>query len=62
MGARVLARLAKVDVLVIDDWGLAPLKEQERRDMLDHPQESRPPWQPMTLGNVTFPVSQQAAP
>ena len=33
--ARVLARLAKVDVLVIDDWGLAPLKEQERRDMLE---------------------------
>ena len=33
--ARVLARLAKVDMLVIDDWGLAPLKEQERGDMLE---------------------------
>ena len=32
---RVLGRLAKVDVLVLDDWGLAPLREQERRDMLE---------------------------
>lgn len=32
---RLLARLAKVDVLVLDDWGLAPLKDQERRDLLE---------------------------
>jgi DNA replication protein DnaC len=32
---RVLGRLAKVDVLVLDDWGLAPLREQERRDVLE---------------------------
>jgi DNA replication protein DnaC len=32
---RLLSRLAKVDVLVLDDWGLAPLREQERRDMLE---------------------------
>jgi DNA replication protein DnaC len=32
---RVLGRLAKIDVLVLDDWGLAPLREQERRDMLE---------------------------
>lgn len=32
---RLLARLAKADVLVLDDWGLAPLKEQERRDLLE---------------------------
>src|ERR1019366_3420084 len=32
---RLLGRLAKVDVLVLDDWGLAPLREQERRDMLE---------------------------
>src|SRR5262249_54228921 len=31
----LLARLAKVDVLVIDDWGLAPPKEMERRDLLE---------------------------
>ena len=33
--SQLLARLAKVDVLVIDDWGLAPVKEQERRDLLE---------------------------
>ena len=33
--ARLLARLAKVDVLVLDDWGLAPLTERERRDLLE---------------------------
>jgi DNA replication protein DnaC len=32
---RLLGRLAKVDVLILDDWGLAPLREQERRDMLE---------------------------
>lgn len=33
--ARLLARLAKVDVLVLDDWGLAPPNERERRDLLE---------------------------
>ena len=28
----LLARLAKVDVLVVDDWAMAPLQEAERRD------------------------------
>lgn len=28
----VLARLARIDVLVIDDWAMAPLLESERRD------------------------------
>ena len=32
---RLLARLAKIDVLVIDDWGLAPPTDQERRDLLE---------------------------
>ncbi len=32
---RLLGRLAKADVLVIDDWGLAPLRDQERRDLLE---------------------------
>ena len=32
---RLLGRLAKIDVLILDDWGLAPLREQERRDMLE---------------------------
>jgi DNA replication protein DnaC len=31
----LLKRLAKVDVLVIDDWGLAPPKDAERRDLLE---------------------------
>lgn len=32
---RLLTRLAKVDVLVLDDWGLAPLNERERRDLME---------------------------
>ncbi len=32
---RVLARLAKTDLLVIDDWGLAPLTTTERHDLLE---------------------------
>jgi DNA replication protein DnaC len=32
---RLLARLAKVDVLILDDWGLAPLTDQQRRDVLE---------------------------
>jgi DNA replication protein DnaC len=32
---RLLARLAKLDLLAIDDWLLAPLKDAERRDLLE---------------------------
>ncbi len=32
---RLLARLAKADVLLLDDWGLAPMRDQDRRDMLE---------------------------
>jgi DNA replication protein DnaC len=32
---RLLARLARIDVLVIDDWGLAPPRDQDRRDLLE---------------------------
>ncbi|WP_437296044.1 ATP-binding protein [Sorangium sp. So ce426] len=32
---RLLGWLAKIDVLVLDDWGLAPLEDQERRDLLE---------------------------
>jgi DNA replication protein DnaC len=32
---RVLGRLARVDVLVLDDWGHAPLKDQDRRDLVE---------------------------
>jgi len=31
----LLARFARADVMVIDDWGLAPPKDQERRDLLE---------------------------
>jgi IstB-like ATP binding protein len=31
----VLARLARVDVLVLDDWGLTPLTEAQRQDLLE---------------------------
>jgi DNA replication protein DnaC len=32
---RLLARLAKLDLLAIDDWLLAPLRDGERRDLLE---------------------------
>jgi DNA replication protein DnaC len=32
---RLLARLARADVLVIDDWGHTPLKDQDRRDLVE---------------------------
>lgn len=32
---RLLARLAKADVLVLDDWGLAPMGDTERRELLE---------------------------
>src|SRR5256712_10655767 len=31
----LLARLARLDVLVVDDWAMAPLAERERRDFLE---------------------------
>jgi DNA replication protein DnaC len=33
--ATVLARLAKLDILILDDFLLAPLKDSERRDLLE---------------------------
>jgi DNA replication protein DnaC len=33
--AQLLGRFARADVLIIDDWGLAPVKDQERRDLLE---------------------------
>ena len=41
---RMLGKLAKIDVIGIDDWGLAPLNEMERRhlqEVLDDRCESR---------------------
>lgn len=32
---RLLARIARIDVLVIDDWGLVRIGEAERRDLLE---------------------------
>lgn len=31
----LMDRLAKIDVLILDDWGLAPLGNRERRDILE---------------------------
>ena len=31
----LLARLARVDVLVLDDWGLAPVTDVQRQDLLE---------------------------
>ena len=33
--AVLLQKIAKTDLLVIDDWGLAPLTEPERRDLFE---------------------------
>ena len=33
--AKMLASLAKIDLLVLDDWGLATLTEEQRRDFLE---------------------------
>ena len=33
--ARALARLARADVLVLDDWAMAPVNDAERRDLLE---------------------------
>jgi DNA replication protein DnaC len=33
--ARLLARFARTDLVILDDWGLAPLLDQDRRDMLE---------------------------
>ena len=32
---RLLGRWAKIDVLILDDWGLTPLGAQERHDLLE---------------------------
>ncbi len=32
---RLLSRWAKIDVLILDDWGLTPLGAQERHDLLE---------------------------
>jgi len=32
---RLLTRLARIDVLVLDDWGLAPVDDQQRQDLLE---------------------------
>ena len=31
----MLARLARIDVLVLDDWGSRPLRDAERHDLLE---------------------------
>jgi DNA replication protein DnaC len=31
----VLARFARVDVLILDDWGLVGLKDTQRQDLLE---------------------------
>jgi DNA replication protein DnaC len=33
--ARMLKNLARVQVLVLDDWGLTPLTAEQRRDLLE---------------------------
>ena len=32
---KLLTMLAKTDVLMLDDWGLAPFSEENRRDLLE---------------------------
>jgi DNA replication protein DnaC len=35
MHARLLSKLAKIELLVLDDWGLGTLKESQRHDLLE---------------------------
>jgi DNA replication protein DnaC len=32
---RVLQQLRRTDLLILDDWGLAPIGDRERRDLLE---------------------------
>lgn len=32
---RLLSRLARLDLLILDDWGITPLRDQDRRDLLE---------------------------
>lgn len=32
---RLLARIARIELLILDDWGLAPLTAEQRRDLLE---------------------------
>ena len=32
---KLLAQLARIDVLLLDDWGLTPLQSSERHDLLE---------------------------
>ena len=32
---RLLSRVARVELLILDDWGLAPLTAEQRRDLLE---------------------------
>jgi len=31
----LLAKIARADVLVLDDWAIAPITDTERRDLLE---------------------------
>jgi DNA replication protein DnaC len=33
--SRLLAKFARIDVLLVDDWGLTPVREAERTDLLE---------------------------
>lgn len=33
--AQLLARLVRIDVLILDDWGITPLRDQDRRDLFE---------------------------
>ncbi|MBO9484887.1 ATP-binding protein, partial [Salinisphaera sp. G21_0] len=32
---KIMTTVAKTDLLLLDDWGLAPLNESQRRDLLE---------------------------
>ncbi len=33
--AQLLARLVRIDLLILDDWGITPLRDQDRRDLFE---------------------------
>jgi len=52
---KLLARLAKAQLLIIDDWGLSPLSASERRDLLEILDDRYN--RASTLINSQFPIS-----
>lgn len=67
---KLLGELAKTDLLVLDDWGLAPLNDEQRRDLLEilddrfnaRAPPSSPANYPWSTGTTTSPTRRSPTP